>query len=174
MITRCWIRKHNIYIWGIMWSLVSGSLLACRFKSIVMFLLMIDFWVTWASNSEQRSNKGTGFYTLLYHFVLTVSDFYIKLHGVYVSADLAVRWLVGNSNMFARGPCFPEGHPVQLPRRNGPSDQQEQQAPGWSLDGRFQRFLLHHITRYRAVVAQHVEDCSKKCIVHYIVQSGIW
>lgn len=67
-----------------------------------------------------------------------------------MSADLAVRRLVRNCYMFSRRPCFPEGHPVQLPWRNGPSHQQEQQTPGWSLDGWFQRFLLYHITRYRA------------------------
>lgn len=105
---------------------------------------------------------------------MLLNTFFLPCHTQYkatlcVSADLAVRWLIGDRNMFARGPCFPEGHPIQFPRWNGPSHQQEQQAPGRSLDGWFQGLLLYHITRYRAVwlclsatgtAASHTGDCS--------------
>lgn len=114
-----------------------GSFLACRVKSIPLPLLKIQS-ISGLADKKGASNKQC---YVLYAFKFTL----------YVSAGLAVRWLVGNCNMFARGACFPQGHPVQLPWRNGPSHQQKQQAPGWSLDGWFQRFLLYHITRYRAV-----------------------
>lgn len=65
-----------------------------------------------------------------------------------VCADLAVWWLAGDYNMFPRGSCVPEGHPIPLPWGHGSSHQQEQQAIGWGVDGRLQRLLLHHITRY--------------------------
>lgn len=68
-----------------------------------------------------------------------------------VSADLAVRGLVGDCNVLPCGARFPQGHPVQLPWRNRPSYQQKQQASGWSLDGWLQGFLLYHFTRYRDV-----------------------
>lgn len=94
-------------------------------------------------------------FTCWYCFSICFLSWY-WLHCVHcVSSDLAVRRLVGNCNMLPRGPCFPQGHPVQLSWRNGPSNQQKQQASGWSLDGWFQRFLLYNLARYRAVWCPH-------------------
>lgn len=86
-----------------------------------------------------------------------------------VSADLAVRGLAGDCDMFPCGACFPQGHPVQLPWWNRPSHQQKQQASGWSLDGRFQRFLLYYLTRYRDVILN-----TKLTSVWLLVRFSLW
>lgn len=111
--------------------------------------------LTWRRGSQKcNANWFLAFRTtiyIIYHSLCNIYIYNITTILIWiVSADLAVWRLVGNCNMFSCGPRFPEGHPIQLPWRNGPSHQQEQQTPGRSLDGWFQRFLLHHITRYRA------------------------
>lgn len=60
-------------------------------------------------------------------------------------------WILGNYNMLTCGACFPQSHSIQLSWRNRPSYQQEQPTAGWSLDGRIQRLLLYHLTRYRSL-----------------------
>lgn len=56
--------------------------------------------------------------------------FYLPNLYHHVSADLAVRGLAGDRDVLPRGARFPQGHPVQLPRGDGPSHQQEQPASG--------------------------------------------